>query len=286
MNNKKPLVCILPNELRRTKNLGSVDLSRLIWAKGVDIPNGKVNDLNQHDHLLIYPSSGIWLTNYKKITPKVSLIITEPKAVHGRYYNNLWLFKFKFHKIFVRYKAFSNNKNNVISIPIAYSWISKNIALDTIEKNKLISLIASNKSQLEGHKLRHHIINKVKDIRSINVMGKGYSPFNHKEDGLLPYMFSIIVENCKEENYFSEKLIDCLLCGAIPIYWGAPDISDYFDTSGMIIFNNLDEFMNILPTLTVELYETKKNEISINYEVAKRLSLTNNDRIINSLEKP
>jgi hypothetical protein len=93
------------------------------------------------------------------------------------------------------------------------------------------------------------------------------------------------VENCKEDNYFSEKLIDCLLCGTVPIYWGAPDISEYFDTRGMIIFNNLDEFMNILPTLTVELYETKKNEISINYEAAKRLSLTNNDRIINSLEK-
>jgi hypothetical protein len=285
MNNTKPLACILPNKLRKTKNLNLVDLNRLEWEKGVNIPNGKIGDLNQNDHLLIYPSSRIWLTNYKKITPKVSLIITEPKSVHSHYYNNLWLLRFKFHKIFVRYKAFSNNKNNVIAIPIAYSWISKNIALDTIEKTKLTSLIASNKSQLEGHKLRHCIINRIKNIGSVDVMGRGYSPFNHKEDGLLPYMFSIIVENCKEENYFSEKLIDCLLCGAIPVYWGAPDISDYFDTSGMIIFNNLDEFMDILPTLTVELYETKKNEISINYEVAKKLSSTNNDRIINSLEK-
>ena len=285
MNNKKPLVCILPNALRKTKNLGSVNLSRLIWAKGVNIPNGKVNDLNQHDHLLIYPSSGIWLTNYKKITPKVSLIITEPKAVHGRYYNNLWFLKFKFHKILVRSKELSNNSNNIITIPIAYSWLSKVVLPDATEKTNLVSLIASNKNKLEGHKLRHLIVNKVKDIKSIDVMGRGYSPFNHKEDGLLPYMFSIIVENCKEDNYFSEKLIDCLLCRTIPIYWGAPDISEYFDTRGMIIFNNLDEFMGILPTLTVELYETKKNEISINYEVAKRLSSTNNDRIINSLEK-
>lgn len=285
MNNKKPLVCILPNELRKTKNLGSVDLSRLIWAKGVNIPNGKVNDLNQNDHLLIYPSSSIWLKNYKKITPKVSLIITEPKAVHGRYYNNLWLFKFKFHKILVRNKELSNGKNNIIAIPIAYSWLSKAVLPDATEKTNLVSLIASNKNKLEGHKLRHHIVNKVKDIKSIDIMGRGYSPFNHKEDGLLPYMFSIIVENCKEDNYFSEKLIDCLLCGTIPIYWGAPDISEYFDTRGMIVFNNLDELMGILPTLTVELYETKKNEISINYELAKRLSSTNNDRIINSLEK-
>jgi len=285
MNKTKPLVCILPNELRKTKNLGLVDLSRLIWAKGVDIPNGRVNDLNQHDHLLIYPSSGIWLTNYKKITPKVSLIITEPKSVHSHYYNNLWLLKLKFHKILVRYKDLSNEKNNVIAIPIAYSWISKNIALDTIEKTKLISLIASSKSQLEGHKLRHCIINKIKNIGSVDIMGRGYSPFKHKEDGLLPYMFSIIVENCKEDNYFSEKLIDCLLCGAIPIYWGADDISDYFDTSGMIIFNNLDDFMDILPNISIELYKTKKNAISINYEIAKKLSLTNNNRIINSLRK-
>ena len=285
MNNTKPLVCILPNELRKTKNLGLVDLSRLIWEQGVDIPNGRVNDLNQHDHLLISPSSGIWLTNYKKITPKVSLIITEPKSVHSHYYNNLWLLKLKFHKILVRYKDLSNEKNNVIAIPIAYSWISKNIALDTIEKTKLISLIASSKSQLEGHKLRHCIINKIKNIGLVDVMGRGYSPFKHKEDGLLPYMFSIIVENCKEDNYFSEKLIDCFLCGAIPIYWGADDISDYFDTSGMIIFNNLDDFMDILPTISIELYKTKKSAISINYEIAKKLSLTNNNRIINSLRK-
>jgi hypothetical protein len=50
----------------------------------------------------------------------------------------------------------------------------------------------------------------------------------NKKDGLTNYKFSIAVENCVEENYFSEKFTDCVLTNTIPIYFGCPNIENYF----------------------------------------------------------
>jgi hypothetical protein len=39
------------------------------------------------------------------------------------------------------------------------------------------------------------------------------------------------VESSSETEIFTERLIDCLVTKTIPIYWGCPNISDFFDTS-------------------------------------------------------
>ena len=83
----------------------------------------------------------------------------------------------------------------------------------------------------------------MKDL-NIEVIGAGYEPFEKKEDGLKSYRYSIIIENSSEYDYFTEKLIDACLLETIPIYWGAPNISEYFDTRGFIICKNLDEIIN------------------------------------------
>jgi hypothetical protein len=53
-------------------------------------------------------------------------------------------------------------------------------------------------------------------------------PNTNKLDGLLDYKYSIAIENCKKNNYISEKFTDCILAGTIPIYYGADNIGDYF----------------------------------------------------------
>lgn len=40
-------------------------------------------------------------------------------------------------------------------------------------------------------------------------------------------IFSFAIENSRVKGYVTEKIIDCLRYGAIPIYFGAPDISSY-----------------------------------------------------------
>jgi hypothetical protein len=48
------------------------------------------------------------------------------------------------------------------------------------------------------------------------------------------YRFNIAAENSRSPGYITEKLIDPILAGSIPIYWGAPDVHRDFDPRCMI----------------------------------------------------
>ena len=133
-------------------------------------------------------------------------------------------------------------------------------------------MIYSNKNQMEGHQLRHQIANKYDNI---DLFGRGTpNPLDYKEDSLVDYRYSIVVENSKTDNYFTEKLIDCLAVGTIPIYWGCPNLDNYFNLDGIITFNTLDELNNILPTLDDELYNSKIDTIKQNLEKSKEYNVT------------
>ena len=90
------------------------------------------------------------------------------------------------------------------------------------------------------------------------------NPFTNKEDGLKSFMYSIVIENIKENDYFTEKIVDSCLCNTVPIYWGAPNISDYFDIRGMIICDSLDEIMDALKKINSDDYNSRKKWIHKN----------------------
>jgi hypothetical protein len=101
-------------------------------------------------------------------------------------------------------------------------------------------MMVSEKSTTEGHKYRHELVNKIleTDIQ-VDIYGRGciyYSYLNDprvkgKFDGKEPYenySFHICIENCKTPHYFSEKIIDALICDTTPVYWGCQNIDSYF----------------------------------------------------------
>jgi hypothetical protein len=57
-----------------------------------------------------------------------------------------------------------------------------------------------------------------------------YSPLpkapQAKAAALRDYMFSIVIENAQVGRYFTEKLIDAIALGTVPVYWGGPFASD------------------------------------------------------------
>jgi hypothetical protein len=141
------------------------------------------------------------------------------------------------------------------------------------EKNKLVSMISSTKSNhAPGYLVRAEIREKFKD--KFDSYGRGHNTINLKIDGLKDYMFSIAIENSKFDYYFSEKLIDCFMTGTIPIYWGCPAISDFFNIDGILSFDNIEEFEGILNQLTPELYSKKLESIKDNFERAKKYILS------------
>lgn len=158
-------------------------------------------------------------------------------------------------------------------------------------KNKLCSFILSNKNQTSGHKFRNNlanVINKDSNFNFVDLYGGNYkhisytttrnwSPShcsthisNEKILGLKDYMFSISCENCKMDYYFTEKLIDCFLSGTVPIYYGCPSISNFFNINGIIMIDTEKDCMDILQTLTFEKYNEMMPYIQENYEKAKQ----------------
>jgi len=84
------------------------------------------------------------------------------------------------------------------------------------------------------------------------------------------YQFSLVIENCRQPNYFTEKLMDCLVTKTIPIYYGCSNIGRYFDTRGWIILEttNPDELVQkatVLPDYTQYL-----EIIESNYKTAQK----------------
>ena len=110
------------------------------------------------------------------------------------------------------------------------SWVSLD-QWGMYPKSKNVAMILSDKQTLPGHQLRHAI---AAAGLPIDLFGPSYTPIGHdKAPAYRDYRFAVVVEACKEDNFFSEHLIDALAYGCVPIYWGCPNIGDYFDPDGM-----------------------------------------------------
>jgi hypothetical protein len=139
------------------------------------------------------------------------------------------------------------------------------------DKTKLVSMIYSNKQDTSGHRLRHEIASQVSGVE---LLGSGAgAPFEAKEDVLSDCMFTIVIENTKNPYYFSEKLLDAMALGVIPIYYGATEIGKFFDVDGILTFDSIDGLQDILKRLSPELYSKmlpkamKNQELLYKYDI-------------------
>jgi hypothetical protein len=49
-----------------------------------------------------------------------------------------------------------------------------------------------------------------------------------KYDGLIGYRYTLALENGQHRNYFTEKIVDAYLTWSLPVYWGCPNIGEFF----------------------------------------------------------
>jgi len=130
------------------------------------------------------------------------------------------------------------------------------ISLEVPDKTRTISVVSSDLTFLDGHKKRYAFVNKLighfKD--RIAVYGRGFNYIEDKFDGIAPYKYSIAIENSFIPNYFTEKLFECFLTYTLPIYYGCPNINDYFDDR-CIVKINLDDYKESISTIEQLLEE-------------------------------
>ena len=91
-----------------------------------------------------------------------------------------------------------------------------------------------------------------------------------------------MIENCKQDGFFTEKLIDSLIVGTIPIYWGCSDVSEHFDPRGIIQFESLEQLERILKIDLDSFYNERKEYVQSNAVIARRYASCD-ETIINKI---
>lgn len=204
--------------------------------------------------------------------------------------------------------------SNAVLFPYGTTWLGKNknnhndslglvqddILNEVSDKQNTISFMTTNHFGTPGYSMRQLIWNNRNLIKYPTIFysstrfitnqptwnGLLFSDTIH--DGLLPNddklnlfksKFSIAIENNKEKWYFSEKLIDCLITKTVPIYWGCSDIGKFFDTKGIISFDNPDDFYTKINNITDKTYEDILPHIETNYNLAKEYSKSIFERV-------
>ncbi len=109
----------------------------------------------------------------------------------------------------------------------------------SIQKIKLMSMVCSNKDFTSGHSQRMQFVKKLsKHFGSdIDIFGVGIKNIEDKWDAIATYKYHIVVENCAINNYFSEKLSDSFLASTYPLYYGCPNITEYFPADSLSTIN-------------------------------------------------
>lgn len=134
------------------------------------------------------------------------------------------------------------------------------------QKTKLVSAIGSKLTDLPLHRLRSEFLDSLEsDDDIVEVFGKGRAFLEDKSDGLLPYMYSIAIENTVSDNYWTEKLSDCFLAWTVPIYVGDPSVAKVFPKGSIIHLDSddlLGSWKRIVAGLSPQDYAGRFDSIS------------------------
>lgn len=137
-------------------------------------------------------------------------------------------------------------------------------------KTKLLSHLVTRQMTTLPHRMRYQVAAFLEQTQfPVTIFGPNYTPYPTKLDAHKDFMFSIVIMNSAENYFITEWLIDCFMCGTIPIFYGCPDIEHFFNKDGIIQLNEVSDILSILSTLTPELYESKRKAIEENFVRAK-----------------
>jgi hypothetical protein len=104
------------------------------------------------------------------------------------------------------------------------------------QKTEYFSAIISNNVSTAGHLKRYAFVNKLQGHFKDKMawFGRGAREIEDKWDGLANFKYSLAIENCAVPYYFSEKILDCFCALTMPIYYGCPEITQYFPAESLI----------------------------------------------------
>lgn len=194
----------------------------------------------------------------------------------------------KYHTILTYNETIARKCPNAKLYIFGTTWIPKTYynSINTSIKQYKISTLGGSKliNNSPGHVFRqliHHNQDKLRDYpitffrserQKPHITDYGNNPFLTDDKTVLfdTFQFAIIIENSRQTNYASEKIMDCVITKTIPIYWGCPNIGSLFDISGWIILESgtIEELHDKLRILDKDYYHRYTNAINKNYDIA------------------
>jgi hypothetical protein len=261
-----PAIAIIPYAERLPEGLPNLPLDRLDWPLGrpARLTLGTVADMAATDHLITYPKTRLYFAPRGRRKAQLSLMIVEPDAVHAKHLRFARLFHRRFFRVLTKSEPLLQSIPNGAKFIAGFSFVPPSSEIPA-HKTQMTSIIASAKRTHEGHRLRHTVIDAARaQGLTLDVMGRGYRPIESKIEGLAPYRFTVVIENTREPSYISEKLIDAMRCRSVPIYWGAPDVAQVFDTRGIIECTSGQDILNAIRSMTPADYDSRHAAIERN----------------------
>jgi len=181
-------------------------------------------------------------------------------------------------------KYFTGNKHTLPDPFIEnFAYMSYITPLQYIPlKTKHMSIMVSQKNIAPGHKYRHQIVQQIlKTNLPIDIYGRGAVFYNNLNDSRVKgvfneyepyesYDFHICIENFQTNCYISEKLMNPLLCGTTPIYWGASHAGKYvYDERLISLSGNITEDMQLIENIckSPEKYKQKIDPVEIHDKI-------------------
>ena len=215
----------------------------------------------------------VCFSNEQILSPKVSTIPFEKRIalLYESKDTMKWLYK-EASKEVNSFKYFFTHDSKLLSkyknshwIPGNGVWIGTKYGggqIGIAPKDRTCSFLTSDKNTTVLHKQRMKLAKQLIENDNLDIDVYLRKAFPHEylpiNIFLSRYKFSIIIENSISPVYFTEKILNCMAVGTIPIYLGASKIGDFFDERGIIQFNSRRHLINkILPKLNDSLYMSK-----------------------------
>ena len=194
-------------------------------------------DINECDYIVVLDGAGnIHKNDFTTFIKKDKIFLQrEPEQVQGE----LRINKSKF----VKYVDYNKHGTYVDWwLDYDYKYLSE-LKYDDVDKSKKNPIcIVTSKSFTDGQRRRLNFLRKIQSKVDIDFYGKKdisylfknylglpeYSNTSKRDKSrIFEYDISISLENGSRENFFTRTSED-FLCWALPVYWGCPNLHEYF----------------------------------------------------------
>lgn len=220
-----------------------------------------------------------WITN--KIVDEVESKykigwLHEPYCLWPHVYEQSVALRHKFDIILTYYEPYLDMEGFAFA-PYAGVWIPDE-EWGMKPKTKLTSMLVGTKASTLGHRIRLEAANMLDRYFDVDFYGAKGTPVGYgpaaKVKSLEDYRFSVITETCYEDNLFSEWTLDAFSQGTVPILFACPNIAEFFNPAGIILWQTVDELREIMGRLSIGMYEEMRPAVEDNLTRIRQYACT------------